>query len=253
MIRPFVLRRLKKEVAPELPARIEKPLYTELWPEERKLYEAIYAASRQEVIAKLASGGSVLEALEVLLRLRQVCCHAALVPSQQANHSSKLTLLVETLETILAEDHSALIFSQWTSLLDLLEPLLDTAGIKFLRLDGSTKDRQTVVDQFQAEDGPKVMILSLKAGGVGLNLTRADHVFIVDPWWNPAVQDQAADRAHRIGQDRPVMIHPLIAQDTVEERIMDLQQRKRSLAEAAFGQGQVMPSLSREDLLDLLG
>ncbi len=252
MIRPFILRRLKRDVAPELPPRIEKVLYAELWPEERQLYTAIQAATRQDIVDKLQSGGSVIEALEALLRMRQACCHPSLLPQQTAPHSSKLTVLIESLETALAEGHKALVFSQWTSLLDLLEPLLHSAGIKFLRLDGATTNREVVVDSFQKLDGPPVLIMSLKAGGVGLNLTQADHVYILDPWWNPAAQDQAADRAHRIGQDKTVMIHPIVALDSVEEKILELQAVKRSLAAAAMGEGAVIPSLTRDDLLQLL-
>jgi superfamily II DNA or RNA helicase len=249
ILRPFILRRLKTQVAKDLPPRI---LYSELWPEERKLYEAIYATTKKEVLKKLQAGGSIFEALEALLRMRQVCCHPALVPGQDAALSSKLTLLIDTLQTALAEDHKALVFSQWTGLLDLVEPVLEAAGIKFLRLDGSTKDRSAIVDQFQDPNGPPVLIMSLKAGGVGLNLTQADHVFILDPWWNPAAADQAADRAHRIGQDRTVMIHPLVAMDTVEEKIMELQNAKRALAEASLGEGSA-PAITRQDILDLLG
>lgn len=259
-LKPFVLRRLKQEVAPELPPRIEKPLYCELSAEERRLYEAIYASSRQELVDKIEAGASIFEALEALLRMRQACCHPALIPSDRSTApnltlsppSSKLSLLLETLTVTLAEGHKALIFSQWTSLLDLLEGDLKAAGMDFLRLDGSTVDRQGVVDRFQEESGPPLLIMSLKAGGVGLNLTRADHVFILDPWWNPAAADQAADRAHRIGQERTVMIHPLVALGTIEEKIMELQQRKRALAAAALGEGQALPSLTRDDLLYLL-
>ncbi|HYX34475.1 MAG TPA: DEAD/DEAH box helicase [Oligoflexus sp.] len=252
IIRPFILRRLKRDVAPELPPRIEKVLYAELWPEERQLYTAIQTATRKDVVEKLQAGGSVIEALEALLRMRQACCHPSLLPHQEAAHSSKLTVLIDNLETALSEGHKALVFSQWTSLLDLLEPILQTAGMRYLRLDGSTNDRQAVVDAFQSVDGPPILIMSLKAGGVGLNLTQADHVFILDPWWNPAAQDQAADRAHRIGQDRTVMIHPIVALDSVEEKILELQAVKRALAAAAVGEGAVIPSLTRDDLLHLL-
>lgn len=252
IIKPFILRRLKREVAVELPPRIEKVLYAELWPEERQLYNAIQAATQKDVVARLQAGGSVIEALEALLRMRQACCHPGLLPQQGAAHSSKLTVLIESLEVALAEGHKALVFSQWTSLLDLLEPLLATAGIRFLRLDGSTQDRQAIVDSFQDPGGPPVLIMSLKAGGVGLNLTQADHVFILDPWWNPAAQDQAADRAHRIGQDRTVMIHPIVALDSVEEKILELQAAKRALAAAAMGEGGAIPNLSRDELLNLL-
>jgi superfamily II DNA or RNA helicase len=252
IIKPFILRRLKRDVAPELPPRIEKVLYAELWPEEKQLYSAIHAATRRDVVEKLQAGGSVMEALEALLRMRQACCHPGLLPHHSAAHSSKLTVLMDSLEVALAEGHKALVFSQWTSLLDLLEPILQTAGMRYLRLDGSTADRQAVVDAFQQVDGPPVLIMSLKAGGVGLNLTQADHVFILDPWWNPAAQDQAADRAHRIGQDRSVMIHPIVALDSVEEKILELQAAKRALAAAAVGEGAVIPTLTRDDLLQLL-
>jgi superfamily II DNA or RNA helicase len=251
-IRPFVLRRRKREVAPELPPRTDSLLHAELDAEERRLYEAIRAATRREVVERLRAGGSVLAALEALLRLRQAACHPALVPGASAPTSSKLELLLESLDEVLCEGHKALVFSQWTSLLDLVEPRLAAAGWRFARLDGSTRDRAGVVRRFQDPEGPPVFLLSLTAGGVGLNLTAADHVFILDPWWNPAVEDQAADRAHRIGQERPVMVHRLVARDTVEERILRLQEKKRALAEAALGGAAAAETLTRDDLLALL-
>ena len=193
-----------------------------------------------------------MAALEALLRLRQASCHAGLVPGQTAEGSSKIDLLVETLSSVVAQGHKALVFSQWTGLLNLIEPHMQGAELDFVRLDGQTRDRQGVVDTFQADDGPPVMLISLKAGGTGLNLTAADHVFLVDPWWNPAVEDQAADRAHRIGQDKPVMVYRLVAEDTVEERIIALQQRKRALAEAALGSADQAASITRDDLMALL-
>jgi len=159
--------------------------------------------------------------------------------------------LVEALENAAADGHRALVFSQWTSLLDLIEPELQQAKLSFIRLDGTTKDRGAVTQQFQAEGGPTVLLMSLKAGGTGLTLTAADHVFLVDPWWNPAVEDQAADRAHRIGQDKPVFVYRLVAQGTVEERILKLQETKRALFEAALEGGAGAAALSREDLLAL--
>ncbi len=251
-IRPFLLRRRKREVAPELPPRTEVVLRCELEPAERAVYDAVRAATRADVVEKLRAGGSVLEALEALLRLRQAACHPALVPGQQAQTSSKLELLAETLDEVLAEGHKALVFSQWTGLLDLVEPRLRDAGIDFVRLDGSTRDRAGVVARFQDESGPPVFLISLRAGGTGLNLTAADHVFLLDPWWNPAVEDQAADRAHRIGQDRPVLVQRLVARDTVEEGMLALQGRKRALADAALADGGAAASLTREDLLGLL-
>jgi superfamily II DNA or RNA helicase len=251
--RPFILRRLKREVAPELPPRTEAVLNVALDERERAVYDAVRAATRAEVVALMAEGGKgVMKALEALLRLRQAACHPALVPGQQAHTSSKVQRLVEALETAQEEGSKALVFSQWTSLLDLLEPPLREAGVAFTRLDGSTRDRGEVVARFQAPDGPPVMLISLRAGGSGLNLTAADHVFLMDPWWNPAVEAQAADRAHRIGQDRPVFIYRLVALATVEERILALQDQKRALFEAAVGDGGAAAGLTRDDLMALL-
>ena len=251
-IRPFMLRRLKRDVARELPPRTDVVMRCTLADHERELYDAILAATRKEVIEKVAEGGNVLAALEALLRLRQAACHSGLIPGQQASTSSKLELLMDALDEVLAEDHKALVFSQWTSLLDKIEPLLTAAGIGFTRLDGSTRDRAGVVADFQSETGPRVMLVSLKAGGTGLNLTAADHVFLLDPWWNPAVEDQAADRAHRIGQERPVLVHRLVSEGTVEERMLVLQEKKRALAQAATHGSGAAFGLTREDLLALL-
>jgi len=255
-IRPFVLRRRKVEVAPELPPRTEATLKIALDERERGIYDAVRAATQSDMVAALGAGGSgkldVMKALEALLRLRQAACHPALLPGQKAASSSKVEALVEALVNAAEDGHKALVFSQWTSLLDLIEPVLSQLGIEFTRLDGSTRDRAAVVESFQSEAGPPVMLISLKAGGTGLNLTAADHVFLCDPWWNPAVEDQAADRAHRIGQERPVMIYRLVAVDTVEERILELQQRKRAIGEAALGDAAAAASLTREDLLALL-
>ncbi len=236
-IKPFVLRRRKQEVAPELPPRIEAVLPVVLSEPERGIYDAVRAASRKDVVAMLAGGGNVMAALEALLRLRQAACHPALLPGQTADQSSKVEALRGALETAVADGHRALVFSQWTSFLDLIEP--QVADLGFCRLDGSTRDRGAVVEGFQRPDGPKVMLVSLKAGGTGLNLS-------------------AADRAHRIGQDRPVMIYRLVAQDTVEEKILALQEHKRALAEAALGRagdgagGPADAGLTRDDLLALL-
>ena len=247
-----MLRRLKSEVAKELPPRTDMVLRCELSPAERDVYETIRAATMRDVVQRLQTGGNVLAALEALLRMRQAACHSALIPGQSASNSSKLEVLLEALGNVVAEGRKALVFSQWTSLLDLAEPHLRGSGVGFVRLDGSTRDRAGVVRAFQEESGPPVLLVSLKAGGTGLNLTAADHIFLLDPWWNPAVEDQAADRAHRIGQDQPVMVYRLVATDTVEERILALQQRKRDLAEAALGGAEGAAPLSRDDLLDLL-
>jgi superfamily II DNA or RNA helicase len=249
-IRPFFLRRLKREVAPELPPRTETTLHAELGERERELYDAVRLAARREVVEKLHRGGSVLQALEALLRLRQAACHPSLLPGKEAPTSAKTEVLLDSLETAASEGHKSLVFSQWTSMLDLLEPRLSERGYGTVRLDGSTRDRAAAVDRFQNDPGVSVFLVSLKAGGTGLNLTAADHVFLFDPWWNPAVEEQAFDRAHRIGQDKPVFVYRLIASDTVEERILALQDEKRALAELAAGTQ--ASTLTRDDLLRLL-
>jgi SNF2 family DNA or RNA helicase len=251
-IKPFVLRRLKREVAKELPPRTDLVLHVSLSEEERALYDGVRAATQKEVIEQLSGGGSVLAALEALLRLRQAACHRALLPGQKAENSSKLEVLLETLEEAVSEGHKALVFSQWTSLLDLVEPHLRALALDFTRLDGSTADRGAVVKSFQEDERVSVMLLSLKAGGTGLNLTAADHVFLLDPWWNPAAEDQAADRAHRIGQERPVFVHRLVAENTVEERILALQDKKRGLMAVATDGAALAAGITREDLLALL-
>jgi superfamily II DNA or RNA helicase len=250
-IRPFILRRLKREVATELPPRTEMVLRCELSAAEREIYDTIHAATLDEVVRRLGGGG-VLAALEALLRLRQAACHGSLIPGRTVEQSAKLRLLMDALDTVVADGHKALVFSQWTSLLDLTEPLMRAANIGFVRLDGSTRDRAAVVRRFQEEHDVSAMLISLKAGGTGLNLTAADHIFLLDPWWNPAVEDQAADRAHRIGQERPVMIYRLVALDTVEEGILELQQRKRELADLALAGAGRAAGLTREDLMRLL-
>ena len=258
-IRPFVLRRLKSEVAPELPPLTQIVLDCELSEDERAVYDSVRAAAVREVVEQLRAGGNVMAALEALLRLRQAACHSSLVPGQDsrpdaATSSSKLRTLYARLEEAVADGHKALVFSQWTSLLDRVEPGLRSRDIDWLRLDGSTRDRGDVVDRFQGDDGPPVMLLSLRAGGTGLNLTAADHVFLLDPWWNPAVESQA-DRTARIASAAPIArssCYRLLARDTVEEGILRLHERKRALADAALEDSDGSSRLSRAELLELL-
>lgn len=252
LIKPFLLRRMKREVAKDLPPRTDAILTVELEDEERQLYDAIYAAKHKEVVEALEGGGSVMAALEALLRLRQAACHPSLIPGQSSHRSSKVEALIEAITDATADEHKCIVFSQWTSFLDLIEPELKKNGIDFVRLDGSTRDRGAVVDRFQDDNGPPVILSSLKAGGTGLNLTAADHVFLLDPWWNPAAEDQAADRAHRIGQTRPVTVYRLIAKDTIEEGILELQGKKRELADIALAEGGAAGGITRGDLLHLL-
>jgi superfamily II DNA or RNA helicase len=251
-VRPFVLRRLKAAVAPDLPPRTEDVLWVELEANEREIYQAILGESRRKVLPGLGGGSGVFEALEALLRLRQAACHAGLLPGRVDTESSKVTRLFESLDEILSEGQKAIVFSQWTSLLDKIEPELTARAIPWLRLDGSTTDRSGVVRDFQDPSGPPLLLASLKAGGTGLNLTAADHVYLLDPWWNPAAEAQAADRAHRIGRESPVFIHRLITRDTVEERVLVLQEKKRALGGFVDG-ADPTSSLGREEIAELLG
>ncbi|MBN1336104.1 MAG: DEAD/DEAH box helicase [Deltaproteobacteria bacterium] len=250
-VRPFLLRRLKSDVAPELPPRTEMVIACEMEEEQRTFYEAIRSVARTGVRAALDAGRPP-GVLEALLRLRQAACHPALVPGGPPGPAAKVEELVTRLVTLSAEAHRALVFSQWTSLLDLVEPALCEAGLAWLRIDGATRDRQAVVDAFQSPDGPPVLLLSLRAGGTGLNLTAADWVFHLDPWWNPAVEAQAIDRTHRIGQTRPVFACRLVASETVEERVLALQEAKRGLARAAVGdEAMLAQTLTRDEILAL--
>jgi hypothetical protein len=251
-IRPFVLRRTKAAVAPELPPRTDVVLRCTLSERERSLYDAVRSLSEADARRMLAGGKGWLEVLEVLLRMRQAACHPGLLPGGDVRlGSAKLDLLRETLDELVDDGHRILIFSQWTSMLDLVEPALREAGWAWCRLDGATRDRDAEIARFLDPAGPPIFLLSLKAGGTGLNLTSADYVVHLDPWWNPSVEDQATDRAHRIGQTRPVVSMRLIAEDTVEERILELQERKRALVRAALDEAELAKALGSDELAAL--
>ncbi len=256
-VRPYILRRMKQQVEKDLPLLTEMVVRCELGAEQRKLYETVRLTARrdvQEAIAARGERGATFQVLEALLRMRQACCDPRLLPGGvgEAIASAKLDQMEDLLVELVCDDHKALVFSQWTSLLDLVEPRLQKLGISYVRLDGSTRDRAGVIAQFQSPSGPPVFLLSLKAGGTGLNLTAADYVLLLDPWWNPAVERQATDRAHRIGQTRPVVSVRLIAEATVEERILELQDAKRELADAALGEdGGFVKALTGDELRSL--
>ena len=192
--------------------------------------------------------------LEALLRLRQAACHPALIDAGRAGEpSAKMDVLLDRLGDLIEENHKALVFSQFTSMLALVRQRLDERSIRYSYLDGQTRHRKRVVDRFQTDPKCPVFLISLKAGGVGLNLTAAEYVFILDPWWNPAVEAQAIDRTHRIGQNRHVFAYRLICQDTVEQRILELQDKKRKLADAIVdGQPNLLQNLTKADLERLL-
>jgi len=251
-LRPLILRRTKQQVASDLPARSEQVLYCEMDTEQRKLYNTILLKVKKDLDRRIEQEGlakSKLHVLEALLRLRQVACHPQLVQETAKPVSAKFDVLVEQLAEIAEEGHKALVFSQFTSLLALLKPQLDAAQLSYEYLDGATTDRQKRVEHFQSDPACQIFLLSLKAGGTGLNLTAADYVYLLDPWWNPAVEAQAIDRTHRIGQTRPVFAYRLVAKNTIEERILELQQSKRDLAEAILSEDNAtLANLRKEDL-----
>lgn len=234
-VKPFMLRRTKNQVASELPPKTEMTRTIELVGSQRDLYEAIRMSMEKKVrdaIAKQGLGKSHILLLDALLKLRQVCCDPRLLslPDAEMAHgtSSKLETLMELLDNLVEEKRRVLVFSQFTSMLQLIEKELHTRKYAYLKLTGQTQNRQALVDQFQAGTIP-IFLISLKAGGTGLNLTKADTVIHYDPWWNPAVEDQATDRTHRIGQENPVFVYKLITVGTVEEAILGMQERKRQL------------------------
>ncbi len=257
-LRPFILRRTKTQVLPDLPEKSEQTLTCELAGDQRRQYDELLQHYRSTLLTKVRQTGiktAQIHVLEALLRLRQAALHPALLSDQGARGSSaKFDMLMEQLEDVLPQGHKALIFSQFTGLLGLLRERLDARGWSYAYLDGRTRDRQAAVQSFQDDPERQLFLISLRAGGHGLNLTAADYVFILDPWWNPAVEAQAIDRAHRIGQDRAVFAYRLIAADTIEEKIVQLQARKRELADAIITAENAVPSaLTAEDLELLLG
>ena len=257
-LRPVILRRTKEQVATDLPPRMEQTLTVELEGAQRKFYDTLLQSYRQSVLERVdrvGVGKARMHILEALLRLRQAACHPALADARQADApSAKLDALMPALDEVVAQGHKALVFSQFTSFLALLRTRLDAAGTHYEYLDGRVRDRQARVDRFQSDAACPLFLISLKAGGQGLNLTAADYVYILDPWWNPAVEAQAIDRAHRIGQSRHVIATRLVARGTIEEKILELQASKRALADAILGQDQgVLAQIGRSELEMLLG
>ena len=256
-LRPFILRRTKDQVARELPPRTEQTIYCELDTPQRKLYNELRQHYRDGLLRRIEIAGlkkSGFQVLEALLRLRQAACHPGLIDKKRVNESSaKLDTLLSQLREVLDEGHKALVFSQFTSLLEIVRHRLDSEHTVYEYLDGATRDRQAHVERFQNDPGCKLFLISLKAGGLGLNLTAAEYVFLLDPWWNPAVEAQAMDRAHRIGQTKQVFAYRLIARDTVEEKVLDLQKSKRDLASAIItADNSLLRNLKKEDLELLL-
>ena len=257
-IAPFLLRRKKQAVAAELPAKTEIIRKIELDSEQAKLYETIRVGMEKRVRKLLQEHGvakSHIQMLDALLKLRQSCCHPDLVKLDSARRvktSAKTDFVLSMIDELIREGRTIILFSQFTQMLDILARELRNRDIDFVKLTGKTRKRQEAVDAFQSAKVP-LFLISLKAGGTGLNLTAADTVNHYDPWWNPAVENQATDRAHRIGQDKPVFVYKLIADNTVEDKIVAMQARKQALADATVERGDANPikSLSSADILSL--
>jgi non-specific serine/threonine protein kinase len=253
LIKPFLLRRTKEKVAKELPPKTEMPLYCEMEPEQRNVYEAFKNEYKRQVISKLEDAGvekAKFHVLDALMKLRQVCDSPAILNTEEdyGDHSIKLK---ELMRHILEKTgkHKVLVFSQFVTMLRLVTRELDREEIHYSYLDGSTRDRQQAVQTFQEDDRCRVMVVSLKAGGLGLNLTEADYIYLIDPWWNPAVEQQAIDRTHRIGQDKQIFAYRMICKDTVEEKILRLQDKKKSLAaDLITAEQSFVKKLTEEDI-----
>jgi superfamily II DNA or RNA helicase len=253
LINPFILRRTKTQVLEQLPSRTEITLHVELTPEESAFYEALRRRAIEKLEGAEDNGPQHLRVLAELMRLRRACCHPRLVTEACHIVSSKLALFSATIDELLSNRHRVLVFSQFVDHLTILRDELDRKGIPYHYLDGGTsaKQRQASVEAFQAGEHD-VFLISLKAGGLGLNLTGADFVLHMDPWWNPAVEDQASDRAHRLGQQRPVTIYRFVTKGTVEERIVELHRHKRDLADSLLEGTDVAGKISTDDLIELL-
>ncbi|HMW67304.1 MAG TPA: DEAD/DEAH box helicase, partial [Chitinophagaceae bacterium] len=252
---PFILRRTKEQVAKDLPEKQEMILFCEMEEEQRSIYDAYRNDFRNQILGAIETQGihkSQLTILQGLMKLRQICDSPAILNEQEKfdNHSIKL----EELGREIAEnigDHKALIFSQFLGMLALIRKKLDDLGIKYEYFDGSTSapDREKAIQSFQNDTEVRVFLISLKAGGVGLNLTAADYVYIVDPWWNPAVEQQAIDRTHRIGQTKNIFAYRMICKDTIEDKILQLQEKKKALAKDIISDdASFVKALTREDV-----
>ncbi|MDD3420662.1 MAG: DEAD/DEAH box helicase, partial [Candidatus Gastranaerophilales bacterium] len=257
---PFILRRMKRDVAKDLPDKVENLAYCELTPEQREFYMEVLDATKQEIFG-LADGGRTLEKnrmsiFAALLRLRQICCHPRLYDKTGARgkiDSGKFEKLKAMLEEIVDEGHRVLLFSQFVDMLDIIKDWLTKKGIKHEYLTGQTKDRKEKVERFNEDSTIPIFLISLKAGGTGLNLTGADYVIHYDPWWNPAVEDQATDRAYRIGQTKKVFVYRIITKGTVEEKIQKLKSKKRDLVDSIISVDRdIGKSLTYDDLKEIL-
>ena len=256
IIKPFILRRQKSQVLTELPEKVEQVMYSEMSNDQQKEYEEIKSYYRNKILDEIEADGlgrSKMTLLQGLTKLRQIANHPKLADNEYGGTSGKFNDVMRQLESAIVEDHKILIFSQFVQHLALFKEYLKEHKIDFAYLDGSTKNRQEEVERFQDDENLQVFLISLKAGGLGLNLTKADYVFILDPWWNPAIEAQAVDRAHRMGQKNTVHTYKFITKDTVEEKILKLQQSKKKLAESLVStEDSFVKSLTQDDIAEIL-
>ena len=255
-LRPFILRRTKAQVVKDLPEKTEQTLYCDMEAEQRRCYDELRVHYRDALLRKDTAelNRSKIEVLEALLRLRQAACHPGLInPAVTTEPSAKLEMLMPSIAEVVEEGHKVLVFSQFTSFLAIVRDRLDQEKLVYEYLDGRTRNRAAKVERFQTDPDCPIFLISLKAGGLGLNLTAAEYVYLLDPWWNPAVEAQAIDRSHRIGQTQHVFAYRLICRGTVEEKILELQQKKRDLADAILNaDNRLISTLTRDDLEFLL-
>lgn len=256
IIAPFILRRTKEEVAKDLPEKIENIVFCDMSEEQQAVYENEKEAFRQNIMANLDANGQSRNRMKIfqgLIRLRQAACHPALFDDGFTGNSGKFEEVVRMIDSVVSEGHKVLVFSSFVKHLRLVESEIKNLEIPYLMLTGSSTNREELVKNFQNNENVKVFLISLKAGGFGLNLTAADYVFLLDPWWNPASENQALDRAHRIGQDRKVFAYRFITSGTIEEKILQLQEKKSKLAETFISSNNPLKDLNRDLLESLLG
>jgi SNF2 family DNA or RNA helicase len=253
LIRPFILRRTKKQVALDLPEKLEQTIWVEMSEEQRNIYEKYLQSTRVKLRSK--DTNQQMRILEAILRLRQICAHPLLVDPTVRDlyqYSGKFSKVMADLEEVVEEKRKVLFYSQFTSLLHLMKKEAQNRNWKYVYLDGSTKNREQVVSQFQEDEQTLLFFISLKAGGVGLNLTKADYVFLYDPWWNTAIENQAIDRAHRLGRSSQVIARRYVTALSIEEKIMRLKSHKQQLSQTLMEDLSNVEALSLEDLIHLL-
>jgi SNF2 family DNA or RNA helicase len=254
LIQPFVLRRKKEEVAKDLPAMTEQIRFCEMTEAQKEIYDTEKSAIRNAILKNIESNGikkSALVVLQGLTKLRQLANHPSLVTKENEMESGKFNEIYRNLKNLVAENHKVLIFSSFVKHLELLQAKIESKNWKYSMLTGKTINRQEVIRQFQDDPNNHIFLISLKAGGVGLNLTSADYVFIIDPWWNPAAENQAINRAHRIGQDKKVFVYRFITEDSIEEKIQILKSRKSALAEKFISSNNPLDVVNEEEIMSL--